>query len=1629
MKIRNLQEYIKQWSEVDSLHLLGTDDEPFLSKLNGEETQIDAWIEGSASFANNAQEQLFYEFVQNAFDADADSLMFYINKDYLVILNNGNPFYTDPRSDKERDGQLYNFLAKGKSQKHNDSSKLGNFGQGSKLLYTLIANTGLETNSELLNKAIKDEKKGPYLISWDNDEQLQNFLLDKNKWELGDYTDYQHNMLVAKILMSYYPIAPGTDEKLFSKEEMSRVIVAFDTLVDPRRNLNKLKQGTALVVPLGKGQYERINAPENVLHVRERLGDFAAVQGDKPKNKQNKLKYISVFGSEVPVRDIKSIFVTINVGSKDVEYQISFNPELAKEGVVNFYKALPIHETRYGLGFIIDSENFEVDSARQRIQDSEKTGQLLKMVFKKLKAEIHEKIRTDASTWDYIYQCLLETKIPDANDFSYVREAFNEILLPLLYSNVLNTEGSYAGKDKSYYNQELTTLIPLAKIGVPGRYWISKEVRDKLRDHHGIQIASRTISQILNESTQRNLSQWILSLDASTYTLFHKEVCKDVQNIERQVFRSNLQHVFSWNELNSGQNIYFLWDTTEKGDFDLFPKTEYIVERIDTLSQSDYWDLLFEKLQMNVESFAKEDAGKECVCGLLVKYERAMLALNRTEDAKKIKGFALLTNMHGDRVSFRNLILVRPTANTVLFDSFVLKGYCPNSLPKTWCVGKNSLWNWLKHNFDSIKTLPDWGTMTKQYLADIKFAYDSVDEHTDTDRLKLYLDESGVPTSKPCYALSGDKLTLSDYAIATKALRTSDRVFVPAAYREALIATPFELVRLSVQDCISKTTSYDLESVRVFFRANKNLLSGYSIRKTDTSRFLFADSNGKNYTDEGLSDKVKKVFVTAGYKSVPTEIVPFLDGEKRKDFNPHNREVLLDVIESVEDSMELFPLVEKSDSEVKEQYFAKLYIDIKSRLNENDTRWKIIQFVTKNPDYEENLFAGLTYKGDRLPDEIQGHKIQIGDHIYDVYDLLPNVKESNELIEKFLSLLPDPESFRSFFYEGKVIEPNPDDIYEYLCNEYLTIPQLEYCLDYAITNDVENANLEILDGVKLSDALEMVYKRRFENFNNWFTIPNYDASNHVFADKNLLLREEYIPATLEKWLIAHDDAASLMANLKTDEVPLIALRKAIRDNLDFITDNWEESDMMLRTIKWMCTKEIPYGSPAYRTALQFIDKLHDDVSTLPLLYFTGKLISAEGELPYPVLQMKPPTPNSLYLVSEGIRSELFINQYIYSSVFRDFVANKRICIVPDADFLRRHHLKLNARVEANRAAQETKDCHEWGGALYDRWKQAYPQYRILLSNKDIAITFTLSQKSDVLYQDDVRNAEFGYNNNTDYNGSGYIIVHHAPTTKQVVNNLKVCKDEECLAWFRPAYIELCDLLLTMIEEKQDVDEILSPSYVPSTGGGSGKGGDGKSKGNLQVPDDKLTAVKDLIGKLNAEELGVINDRLDDIRKALQAIDEDEPTSKVRATIGYIGEQIYERYLSKRGIEHKYVANHVGEYDFLLTTDSEHIYVDVKTNLYSLEDGTAPFYIHKSQSVFMQQNLEAKFRIVRVSLKDIDIEKAYTRLRDIYGAESDPATNPELQKECQKLADKYWRGASIEAFDAKSPEYGLTITRH
>ena len=322
MKVRDLRLYVEAICGTSSLSNLGKDNDALLIKMHAVKAKVDSIIKSSASFASNAQEQLFYEFVQNAFDADADTLLFNADEDYLVVLNNGKPFISTKDSiSNDTPGELYSFLAKGKSEKEGKNDSLGQYGQGSKLLYTLISNAGIGNSEEKLIHSIKQSKKGPYLISWDNQTQLSNLLLNKNKWEYADPDDYQNAILICKILYSYYPIAPGIDQDFFSDEECRKMIDAFDRLVDPKRNINKMSRGTALIIPLGKNQYKSISNKENIENVKRRLEGFVSIIKSIPLNQNKRLQDILVLGEKITQDSVENIIVEFEEAETHFQYQ------------------------------------------------------------------------------------------------------------------------------------------------------------------------------------------------------------------------------------------------------------------------------------------------------------------------------------------------------------------------------------------------------------------------------------------------------------------------------------------------------------------------------------------------------------------------------------------------------------------------------------------------------------------------------------------------------------------------------------------------------------------------------------------------------------------------------------------------------------------------------------------------------------------------------------------------------------------------------------------------------------------------------------------------------------------------------------------------------------------------------------------------------------------------------------------------------------------------------------------------------------------------------------------------------------------------------------------------------------
>ena len=109
---------------------------------------------------------------------------------------------------------------------------------------------------------------------------------------------------------------------------------------------------------------------------------------------------------------VESMKVEYTKGDTDFLYVFGFNPEFATKNFVNFYKGLPIIETQYKLGFIIDSQSFGIDNSRQRINiEKEKVENQLTEAFSILKEQLLELKDTNKDLFTYIYKSLAYSSI------------------------------------------------------------------------------------------------------------------------------------------------------------------------------------------------------------------------------------------------------------------------------------------------------------------------------------------------------------------------------------------------------------------------------------------------------------------------------------------------------------------------------------------------------------------------------------------------------------------------------------------------------------------------------------------------------------------------------------------------------------------------------------------------------------------------------------------------------------------------------------------------------------------------------------------------------------------------------------------------------------------------------------------------------------------------------------------------------------------------------------------------------------------------------------------------------------------------------------------------------------------
>ena len=1675
MTIRDLNQYIRALCGEETLNLLGTNKELLLQKIYGQDPssdQVKGVIQDVASFASNAEEQLFYEFVQNAYDANADSLFFYANKNYLVVLNNGEPFYTDFdifESENIRDGQLYNFLAKGKSLKRSDPGKFGKYGQGSKLLYTLLTEVSeSEGNEELLVKTLYEEKKGPYLISWYDRRQLANLLQKQGVWTPAQGDDYKENILFAKILMSYYPIAPGTSEELFSTKEALDAIDAFDSLVDPRRNLNFLNRGTALIIPLGEGKYEKITSEANLERVKTRLGGFASITKAQERNEGKTVDHIYVMGEEVEQHDVQSVFVDFKVDGKPFFYHFAFNPIFAEKNFVNLFKGLPILETKLRLGFIIDSQKFDVDSSRQRISDKDKTkGQLIR-AFKELVKELREIKKTNPAKFDYIYKSIAATKYLEGEDFKFIKEAFQEVFVPFFEEFVLTSTGEYEKKeDVRSFAEEYK--IPLKDIGISKYKWIDDTIKKDLH-RHKVDVEVIDFSTLLSDADPAKLAAWIKSLSIHDYKDFN-EVCdshKAESGVQsNKIFRSNMGNLYSYNELRSAANIYYPYEEGMK-----FGECEHISEILSDVDVSSYVSNLFEKIKTNIESFRLTDSTKDDAANLL-----EWIATKSEYYGAKIRSeIYLLQNWHDNYDSFENILSERPN-DTILFDNYCVKGYVPEAVKKNgWLLNpakaKKSCWQWLLSHWENLKQDEDWGENTHKYIADIKKVYKAVGTDTqgniDKTEITLYLDEEGKPTSQ-LRAVVNNVSRLSEEEYDYLGEKVTHLRLLPYEYHKELMEAPFRVDTVQSANIVNESLTADEKLLRIFIKITDAYLQLYRTQENSGKYIITKTSSGLNYIDSVPTD-LQSELLAANFYRIPDKVQEILQTESGKYKFASNETMLLRAIERLNNPIKLFPFVKLANANVVASFFNYLKnINIDSKITKEDLKWQVIEFAaqrnTEENGYIDTVFGLIRHKDNELPESITQQYVKVGENEYDVYVLDEDYKKDNQTIDSFLKCLPSQKEvdyFKEQYYEGKEAEVSTEVLFDELRNLYLTIEQLRFCIDYAIANDEDCDDLEIKDDVKLTDALDMVLKNNFVGFDKHFKMEDVDFDEQVYAKHEILLESEYLPDVLHKWIDNNPSSLFLFTQLTTSSNPYVAVRQALLDDEPY-SDVSCFADVEHRgeidyAINWAIEKKLTYAylSEMYKTMMAIIEKLPSDYTVMPFLRYTGNVAPLENEFetPKPLFTLERYQDGGSFLSWYSWAGSQFQDRLNGSKKLAKFIKDNVVYIYGDNELLFNHGFKKNPRWNVQTAV-DIKDFPEHDDPVYRIWKKSEESKGITIhiSDKPIMINFNIMSSNASIFADKMHDSEFGYE-------PGKRVVIQQPNKDGLSLMKTIAKYIGSMEFFKEPFIALQSLYVDQWELLQQ--------------GGNGGDNEGNGKSNIDLTNSSLTEeqaqeainkistetaenidqVNNITKQLNGEVLDKLNEVAEPIKELIERLDkedlerlaekkdkilqmmddlaeaeEEEKESQVRQTIGFIGELIYSHYLeNKKLVKDKdfvhAALDGVGEYDFEIKP--EKMFVDVKTTLYSLKDGTAPFYLHRSQNVFMQKHPDSKYHIVRISLIDLNLKKSYEELRDTYGKDANPLENPRLKKRCEDVAKRYWRGAKIEEFDALSPEYAIRI---
>ena len=427
--------------------------------------------------------------------------------------------------------------------------------------------------------------------------------------------------------------------------------------------------------------------------------------------------------------------------------------------------------------------------------------------------------------------------------------------------------------------------------------------------------------------------------------------------------------------------------------------------------------------------------------------------------------------------------------------------------------------------------------------------------------------------------------------------------------------------------------------------------------------------------------------------------------------------------------------------------------------------------------------------------------VKIADHKYDIYALDGDYKASNGQISSFLECLPDGKEqfFKKEFYNGKQTSVDAQTVYLGICREALSLEQLRFCLDYALTNKLEGVKFTTSSSVGITAVLDMVEANKFKGFDKYYTLAGFNNMSQVYAESDILLDKEKLPKEIYSWLENHQDGHTLFNSLRAGE-SLIFYRRSVKDEkLHNGLLSLSCGDHTKDTLEWLlsqritCTKD----SDQYKNLLAFINGLPEDFMGMPFFQYVGDVtVEQNTNTPKANLRFCLYTAGKPFLSGAGLE---FAECLSTEQNLKTFIKSSSVYEHPGVANIYKHKLTMSPVWDVKHGF-ENGNFKEFDYNNYKVWKGMRVSEGITLftSDKPIGVTLSIYNGKDELISIKRKNSEYGSNVVTKQ------VVIRYPNADDLSKMKTLEKHAKGISWLKDPLIALFGLYVNETDELQKI---------------------------------------------------------------------------------------------------------------------------------------------------------------------------------------------------------------------------------